>query len=294
MEQTAQTQCLFCGATNSKESFYAPILFNNKHFVYRECCSCKLNYNYPLLTDGDYEKLYSVSYHQQYYFNGEKDFSKQIAMLQHTNDIKSVIDFGCGDATFLNNLQKKGFICTGVEYNVDLVKKLALTYPGISFYTTEDFFSTNEQYDCIHLGDVLEHMVQPADTIKQLSKKIRQGGYFFAEGPIEHNPSVGYYFRKSFFTVSKKLRPARVADGVPYHTFLASKRNQLNFFNRMGYSTFFMEIYETAWPFPDKLANAKGFKLKVQFVVAKISLAVSKVFSQFGNRFYYLGKKQGD
>jgi SAM-dependent methyltransferase len=294
MEQTAQTQCLFCSATNSKESFYAPILFNSRHFVYMECCSCKLNYNYPLLTAGDYEKLYSVSYHEEYYFKEEKDFGKQISILQQAKNITSVIDFGCGDATFLNNLQKNGFACTGVEYNPELVKKLALAYPAITFYTIEEFFSINDQYDCVHLGDVLEHMVQPADTIKKLSKKIRQGGYLFVEGPIEHNPSLGYYFRKWFFTVAKKLNPARVAEGAPYHTFLANKKNQLNFFSLMGYSTSLMEIYETAWPFPDSLASAKSFKLKVQLIVAKFSLAASKVFSQFGNRFYYVGKKQGD
>jgi len=292
MEQTAQTLCLFCGAANSKESFYAPILFNGKQFVYRECCNCKLNYNYPSLTPEDYEKLYSLSYHEEYYFKEEKDFTKQTAMLQHTKDITSVVDFGCGDAKFLNNLQKKGFICTGVEYNPELVKKLSTAYPLISFYTTEEFFSMNVQYDCIHLGDVLEHMVQPADTIKELSKKIRQGGYLFVEGPIEHNPSLGFYFRKSFFSIAKKLNPTRLVDGAPYHTFLASQKNQLNFFNLMGYSTSFMEIYETPWPFPDKLVNAKSLKLKIQFVVAKISLVASKMFSQFGNRFYFLGKKK--
>lgn len=292
MEQIIEINCLFCGSTKSKESFYAPIRFNNKQFVYRECLNCKLNYNFPLLTPDDYEKLYSISYHEEYYFKEQKDFSKQTGIIQQQKDIISVIDFGCGDATFLNSLQKKGVTCTGVEFNPELVNKLSLAYPDITFYTVEDFFENKDQYDCAHLGDVLEHMVQPAETVKMLSKRIRNGGYLFVEGPIEHNPSLGYYFRKSYFSLIKKIKPNRIVDGAPYHTFLANKKNQLHFFKLMGYSTSLMEIYEAAWPFPDKLAEAKSLKLKIEYLVAKVSLAAAKIFSQFGNRFYYLGKKE--
>ena len=294
MQQTDETNCLFCGAANSKESFYAPLNFNNKQFTYRECINCALNFNTPLLANYDYEKLYSLNYHDEYYFKEAKDFSKQIAILQQAKDIISLIDFGCGDATFLDSLQKKGFSCTGVEYNPALVKKLSAEYPAITFYAVEDFFANNQQYDCVHLGDVLEHMVQPAETIKSLSKKIRPKGYLFVEGPIEHNPSIAYYFRKYFFTLNKMLHPKRVVDGTPYHTFLASKKNQLKFFKLLSYATSSMEIYEAAWPFPDKLVNVKGFKLLVEYLVAKISLAAAKVFPPLGNRFYYLGKKMDD
>lgn len=291
MEQITEPGCLFCGAKESKESFYSPIRFNDKQFVYRECLNCKLNYNIPLLTPDDYEKLYKVSYHEEYYFKEERDYSKQIAILQQAKGISSVLDFGCGDATFLNSLKKRGFTCVGVEFNPELVKKLISAYPDITFYTVEDFYARNDQYDCVHLGDVLEHMVRPAETIRGLSKKIKAEGYLFVEGPIEHNASIGYYFRKSFFSFAKKLHPDRVVDGAPYHTFLANKKNQLNFFKSMGYSTFLMEIYEAAWPFPDKLSDANSFKLKVEYMVAQLSLSAAKIFSQFGNRFYYLGKK---
>ena len=76
MKEIIETKCLFCSSEKSKESFYAPIRFNNKQFVYRECLNCKLNYNFPLLTPYDYEKLYTISYHDEYYFKEQKDFSE--------------------------------------------------------------------------------------------------------------------------------------------------------------------------------------------------------------------------
>ncbi|MBS1738740.1 MAG: class I SAM-dependent methyltransferase [Bacteroidetes bacterium] len=291
MQPNSTINCLFCGSTRNKASYYASILFNNKQFVYRECLDCKLNFNWPLLTPEDYEKLYTIDYHDEFYFKEIKYYTKQNSILKLQKDIHTVIDFGCGDGSFLNSLQQNGFSCTGVEFNPELVKKLSHQYPDITFYTVADFSKQSGQYDCAHLGDVLEHMTQPAETIKMLSKRIRPEGYLFVEGPIEHNATLAHYFRKYFFTLAKKLRPLRVTTGAPYHTFLATKKNQIAFFKLMGYTTAFVEIYETVWPFPEKYATAKGFKSKFQYTVGKLSLATTAIFPGLGNRFYYIGKR---
>lgn len=75
--------------------------------MYSERLNCKLNFNTPLLNSDDYEKLYSLNYHVKYYFKEVKDFSKQISLLQQAKDIAFVIDYGCGDATFLDSLKKR-------------------------------------------------------------------------------------------------------------------------------------------------------------------------------------------
>lgn len=289
----APNSCLFCGSNSLRPSFYSPTLFNNKQFEYLQCDTCRLNFNYPLLTQDDYEKLYPLTYHDEFYFKDEKDFSKQISIIKnHAKAPISILDFGCGDGGFLSAMQKEGFICTGVEFSDQLVKKLRSAFPQNKFYSIAEFFETEEKYDCIHLGDVLEHMTQPGETINSLSKKLKNDGFFFIEGPIEHNSSVGYYFRKNYFSLMKKLKPSRVVEGRPYHTFLANKKNQLNFFKKMGFQTKSIEIYETPWPFPDRLANAKTPKLFLEYAVGQISLIISSFIPGWGNRFYYTGIKK--
>ncbi|MCW3105603.1 MAG: hypothetical protein JWQ09_109, partial [Segetibacter sp.] len=85
--------CLFCASANTKKSFYPQVLFNGKVFVYYECRNCKLNFNYPLLDNGDYNALYPVGYHDEFYFKSQKKFGKQLEILTKYSTIKSFVDY---------------------------------------------------------------------------------------------------------------------------------------------------------------------------------------------------------
>ena len=133
-------------------------------------------------------------------------------------------------------------------------------------------------------------MIQPAEAVKMLSKKLRNGGYLFVEGHIEHNVSIGYYFRKSYFSLIKNnAKQNSRRSTIPY--FFSQQKNQLNFFKLMRYSTLLMEIDKTAWPFPDKFADAKNIKSNIEYMLAKISLATPKIFSPVWKQVLLFGKK---
>jgi len=283
--------CLFCGSTDTKESFYPKVQFNNKVFVYQECKNCKLNFNDPLLGNDDYVALYPVEYHDEFYFKSEKKYDKQLSILKKYGDIKSIVDYGCGDAGFLDTFSGKGFDCVGVEFNISLVNRLKERYPAIQFYTVEEFYKEQNKYDCIHLGDVLEHMTDPNSIVRNLGHKMNEKGYFFIEGPLEHNASLAYWFRKGIFSIRKKLYPGRQVEGRPYHTFLANRKNQLEMLKKNLLNTLYFKIYETGWPFPESIKNCKTIKQVIEYVVARFSILVSCFFPLFGNRFYFIGQK---
>src|SRR6478672_2177940 len=118
-----KTACLFCGSMDTKESFYPKVSFNNRVFVYLECRSCKLNFNDPLLSGDDYNVLYPIQYHDEFYFKIKKKFEKQLSILQKHQGIKTFVDYGCGDGGLLDVLSKNGYECTGVEYSPSLVNR---------------------------------------------------------------------------------------------------------------------------------------------------------------------------
>lgn len=291
--ENGEVACLFCGSGKSRKSDYAAISFNGRQFNYRECCSCKLNFNVPLLNADDYASMYAGDYHDEFYFKNTVDYSRQLAILKEQPAIKTILDFGCGDAGLLNLLQKNGYSCTGVEHSPVLVEKLKSQYPDISFHTVESFSSLDQRFDCIHLGDVLEHMTAPRDTMNRLTAKLDEAGYIFLEGPLEHNASLAYYFRRMTAMLISKIKPGRVLYNKPYHTFLANRSNQLAFLESFGLKKVTLEITEQAWPFPATLKQVHSLTGLVQFIVAQVSLLVSSIIPGWGNRICYLGKKAG-
>jgi SAM-dependent methyltransferase len=288
----SKTACLFCGSTNTGESFYPEVRFNNRVFVYQECRNCKLNFNDPLLNGDDYNALYPLEYHDEFYFKIKKDYSKQLSIVKKYEDIKSVVDYGCGDAGLLDVLSRNGYSCTGVEYSSSLVERLKKQYPAIRFYTVEEFSRQPDRYDCIHLGDVLEHMTNPNQTIQDLRGKLNENGYLFVEGPIEHNTSLAYGFRKMIFKIRKRLQPGRQVDGRPYHTFLANRKNQQDMLEKNLLTRRYFKIYETGWPFPEKIKDCTSIKKTLEYIVAQVSIFGSLFFPAAGNRFYYIGQVQ--
>jgi SAM-dependent methyltransferase len=290
----SKTACLFCGSMNTSESFYPEVRFNNRVFVYQQCGNCKLNFNNPLLDANDYNVLYPLEYHDEFYFKIKKTYSKQLSIVKKYGDIKSVVDYGCGDAGLLDVLSRNGYTCTGVEYSSSLVERLKKQYPAIRFYTVDEFGTQADRYDCIHLGDVLEHMIEPNQTIRNLREKLNENGYLFVEGPIEHNTSLAYGVRKLVFKMRKKLQPQRQVEGRPYHTFLANRKNQQRMLEKNLLTTRYFKIYETGWPFPETIKDCRNIKKTLEYIIAQVSIFGSWFIPVAGNRFYYMGQLQSN
>src|SRR4029077_11048474 len=113
--------------------------------------------------------------------------------------------------------------------------------------------------------------------ISELKQRLNAGGILFVEGPIEHNFHLAYPTRAVYFTIRKWLRPQRRVFMRPFHVLFASRKNQLNFFERLQYNTIHYSIFEWAWPFPDAWKNATSLKLKLEYFVGKISVASSHI-----------------
>jgi 2-polyprenyl-3-methyl-5-hydroxy-6-metoxy-1,4-benzoquinol methylase len=65
---------------------------------------------------------------------------------------------------------------TGVELNAELQSQLANNADVAMIGRIEERFSELKSYDLILLLDVLEHLVEPLDTLRKLSTLLRPGG----------------------------------------------------------------------------------------------------------------------
>jgi len=85
--------------------------------------------------------------------------------------------------------------------------------------------------------------------------------------------------------------PKTVVSEPPYHIFFSNKKNQEEFFKDCGYSKLHFKTTEGAWPFPSSFKEAKGIKEKFMALIAKFSMAATKLVGNgWGNTFIYCGK----
>jgi 2-polyprenyl-3-methyl-5-hydroxy-6-metoxy-1,4-benzoquinol methylase len=211
-----QNNCLYCNSEKITPGKELPIYFNEKEFTWNRCKNCGLLFLLPPLSDDDKKKMYNSGYHETYYFNYTEDYSRQLELIKLYQK-KTFLDYGCGDAGLLKFLQTNSYVVTGVEYDINLVEKLASKFRDIDFIVEKEFWGTTEKYDIIHLGDVLEHVSNPIKLIEQLKTRLNPGGIFFIEGPLEGNPCFAYYFRKCTYFIRYIFNKESLRVKYPYH-----------------------------------------------------------------------------
>lgn len=98
---------------------------------------------------------------------------------------KKIIEIGCGEANFSNQLINNNVEVWGVEPNLEaakvasnkLFKVLTGTIGETIFDLPEDYF------DVIILNDVIEHLIYPEEDLKKLKPKLNKGGILVSSIP---------------------------------------------------------------------------------------------------------------
>ena len=102
---------------------------------------------------------------------------------------KNILDVGCGKG-WLGAKIKQTRPCkiTGIEYT-DVGEYANLAYDKIYISDIKDVIPDlkEESFDCVILGDVLEHLINPWDILKKLKPLVSANGVFLISIPnIQH------------------------------------------------------------------------------------------------------------
>jgi hypothetical protein len=232
-------------------------------------------------------KLYGEEYHDEFYFKSGPGKNKQYQakLLRQYKPQGRLLDYGCGDASFLASLEQYGYDLNGAEYDPRLVDKLCKTHPGIKFYTIPSLEYCGK-FHIIHLCDArTSDRPQGTETLRVTWRPWNivcgePGGTYF---------HILYLFRAGYFRLRKLFQPNRVVNGKPFRVMFSTKKNQELFFTNNGYTTLHLELFEWAWPFPDHWKDARSLKQKMAFMLGAVSKSFSKGIKRWGNRFYYVG-----
>jgi len=278
--------CPLCGGGARKMTFPYAIQFSDQLFRYYSCNDCRTVFVNPLPDQQCIEKMYQKThYHDIHYQDiSASVYSKSVDLLcLYASSGSSVLDYGCGYGVFLREARFQGFHPIGIEIDPSAISA-ASKLSGCPVFSLDEFERrySDQRFDVIHLGDVLEHLPDPFSALSNLLQWLKPSGLLYVEGPLEINPSPVYFASRFFGGVMHYFRPERIALGVPTHLFRTSASAQSAFFsNRFpGLRAEYWRVFETGWPY----AQGPWLKRRISDV-AQLLGGRQFLGINFGNRF---------
>lgn len=96
------------------------------------------------------------------------------------------LDVGCGVATHCElALKVEGAEVYGMDFADKLIESLKPQYPTV-IYAVEDIRKMtypDEMFDYISMGEVIEHLKDPAETLKEVIRILKKGGILAISTP---------------------------------------------------------------------------------------------------------------
>jgi SAM-dependent methyltransferase len=153
-----------------------------------------------------------------------KRFGKErVGILRRYKKKGSILDFGCGSGYFIETARKY-FNAEGIEFSDNLRYWLKKKLNLVTFKTLSE---TRKKYDVITAFDVIEHVENPTNLLKEFKKKLKKDGIILIYTPnrdslgfnfLGYNnnllvpPAHLFYFNKSSFDIMAKKAGLKIAE----------------------------------------------------------------------------------
>ena len=185
-------QCPLCKTTDTL------LIVKQKINSLMQCRSCGLLYRYPIPTIEYYKTLndnvayswygeFDLAHFDPACFKKTNQYFQIRRRLKYINRYKTtgnLLDIGCGLGLFVWEANRCGFSAMGIDTSQKAVKWAQETLNVNSKAgRLEDMEFSAEQFDIITMWHVLEHMPDPAGTLRYLRRLIKSNGYIFVELP---------------------------------------------------------------------------------------------------------------
>lgn len=172
------TNCLLCNSDKLQElNKYA-----SNYLV--KCGSCHFVFCQRIPTGEELTAHYN-SYKRDNYISPItiKRYNELLDTFEKYRKTNNIIDIGCGDGYFLEVAKKRGWNVYGTEYTdaaIDICRKKSITvHQGI---LKADNYKNN-MFDVVTSFEVIEHINNPIEEVKNIKAILRKGGALYITTP---------------------------------------------------------------------------------------------------------------
>jgi SAM-dependent methyltransferase len=121
----------------------------------------------------------------------DRDDERRFRYLSEAMTNRDVLDFGCGVGGFLLKARSKANHVTGIELEERL--KPHFQTNGLNVLPSIDQLPSDQRFNLITAFHVVEHLEDPANMLRQLAKRLREGGRIFIEVPSSSDALLTLY-----------------------------------------------------------------------------------------------------
>ena len=94
-----------------------------------------------------------------------------------------ILDVGCAAGTFIETARENGYSTDGVEISPDCAARCRGRGFNVAECGVESIPNDWRGYDLVHMGDVLEHLSAPLDTLRDLRLRLNENGLIVISTP---------------------------------------------------------------------------------------------------------------
>lgn len=193
-----QGYCVNCGENNFKKIHSGKDRLHGLpgEFSLDQCCSCGLHTVHPRLSLTESAKYYPSNYisypiapedEKSFFSRWDRIYGRNKRcreILKRVGPGGRVLDIGCATGIFLSGMQKKGWECYGLEPS-EYAAQYAHNRFGLEIFNgyLDDAPYPENFFDLITLWDVLEHLPDPAASLKKIQRLLKPGGWLVLSLP---------------------------------------------------------------------------------------------------------------
>jgi len=261
-EQTDKWELVNCNLCGSND--LGDVCSYGKIKIVR-CKKCGLIYRNPRSKEDMNREFYSFDYYGEHKGIEERISSARIGLFQNIlsrlqkevrGDSRRILDVGCGQGQFLKLAKDSGWEVEGVE-----LAKSACGYARKKFgieVRNEDLKEAvfpDAYFDIVTLWNVLDHLLDPLDALKEIYRILKPGGIL-----VSRVPNVGFHLfvHGIFSSLPAGIKSGNLRDPSIIINYGFSKSTISGLLEEAGFRK--IRVYNSPLSYGDPYKSFKIFK----------------------------------
>jgi 2-polyprenyl-3-methyl-5-hydroxy-6-metoxy-1,4-benzoquinol methylase len=286
--------CVFCESKTFHSKTRRSSIYKDQKYRFLKCSNCRNLQLSPMPNTLTLSEIYSYDYtlknvpadllSEERIAITDKDLIAFLNSFKKAKSIPKFLDFGCGENPITLRLASEfGFESFGYEYDTEVSRRAAINSNRIVF-TGNDLDGLKFKFDCIFLGDVLEHLTNPLQSLEALKSLLSESGYIVLQGPLEGSQTLTHAIVQAYGFINSK----KISYMPPYHVTLSNKKSVIGLFEKLGFEIESLRVSEVRWPTKNFFASLRTWRAR-EIVLSSAKLmdfCLAFLIRGYGNRFF--------